>query len=228
MIKMTIFTAKFFVLLLFGTNIALAQTTCDQLTGTQKEECIRQRNLERQRRIAAARRDAQIRDSLQQIAAKPPVVAAPTPVTPVNPIPSSVRLDDGPNVVVPPPVNLPVASSPNPSPNPTVPTQEAVEVPEIYDAVTEMPSPIGGMRAIGHRIVYPNAAKRMGIEGVVVVQMVIDELGRPSDFVIFKGIQGGCNDEAIRVLKETRFLPGVQDGKPVKVRLTLPIRFELQ
>jgi periplasmic protein TonB len=214
---------------------AMAQSNCEQLAGTQKEECIRQKNLERQRRIAAARRAAEVRDSLAQVqnrlAATPPPTTAPVTAPPTETAPPpplvvvpTVRIDDTPPTPLPTTVTPPATNATETAP-PTlsiVPTESPV-----LDAAEEMPTPIGGSRGINNRIVYPSMAKRLGIQGAVFVQMVIDEQGKASDFVILKGLQGGCNEEAIRVLQETQFLPGKQDGKAVKVRLSVSVRFQL-
>lgn len=77
------------------------------------------------------------------------------------------------------------------------------------------------------KIVYPSDARKNGIEGMVVVKMMVDETGRPSRMEILKGIGYGCDREAMRVLKKARFEPATFKGKPVKAWHTHPIKFKI-
>ena len=75
---------------------------------------------------------------------------------------------------------------------------------------------------------YPSQARRMGIEGRVFVQFVVDKQGNVTEVQSVKGIGAGCDEEAERVLRESpKFKPGKQRGRPVKVRMVLPIIFKL-
>jgi len=102
----------------------------------------------------------------------------------------------------------------------------------IFDIVETDPSPIGGMKAfyqhVSKKMKYPNQARRMGIEGKVYVQFVIDKQGKLTDVRAVKGIGAGCDEEAVRVIKNAPdWSPGKQRGRPVKVRMILPITFKL-
>jgi protein TonB len=82
---------------------------------------------------------------------------------------------------------------------------------------------------VSKNIEYPKQARRMGIEGKVFVQFVVDKDGSLSDVKVIKGIGAGCDEEAIRVLKESpKWTPGKQRGRPVRVRMSLPIFFKIQ
>ena len=96
-----------------------------------------------------------------------------------------------------------------------------------FIVVDEMPSPIGGIKAIQEKIVYPKAARDAGIEGKVFVKAYINESGTVVKTQIIKGIGGGCNEAAIDAIMKTKFNPGKQRGKPVKVQVTIPIMFKL-
>ena len=75
---------------------------------------------------------------------------------------------------------------------------------------------------------YPTEAKQLGIEGKVFVQFVVDSEGNLVDVQSVKGIGGGCNEEAIRVIKESLpWNPGSQRGQKVNVRMIIPITFKL-
>jgi len=84
------------------------------------------------------------------------------------------------------------------------------------------------IKYIGSKINYPPMARRMGIEGKVFAQFVIDKDGSMTDIQIIKGIGAGCDEEVLRVLKEApKWEPGKQRGVPVKVRMIVPVTFTL-
>ena len=91
-----------------------------------------------------------------------------------------------------------------------------------------MPEVVGGMYAIQEKIIYPELAKRAGIQGKVFVLAFIDEKGDVTGTKIIKGIGGGCDQAAMNAINQIKFVPGQQDGKPVKVQVTIPIVFKLQ
>jgi len=110
------------------------------------------------------------------------------------------------------------------------PEEEMAE--EIFTVVEDQPAPIGGMAAfykyIGKKLKYPAQARRMGIEGRVFVQFVVDKDGSITDVVAVKGIGAGCDEEAVRVIQASpKWKAGKQRGRPVKVRMILPITFKL-
>ena len=85
------------------------------------------------------------------------------------------------------------------------------------------------MRYLHSQIKYPALAKESGISGRVFVSFVIERDGSVTDITILRGIGGGCDEEAIRVVKSMpRWNPGTQRGQPVRVRFNLPIKFTLQ
>lgn len=100
----------------------------------------------------------------------------------------------------------------------------------VYQFVDRMPAPsFNVMEFLAKNTVYPDSAKRYGIQGRVLTNFVVNEDGTLSDFKTTRGIGWGCDREAIRVLKlMPPWKPGMQDGKPVKVYYTQPISFKLQ
>ncbi len=109
---------------------------------------------------------------------------------------------------------------------------EEEEVDEIFSIVEDQPTPQGGMSAfyefVNKNIKYPNQARRMNIEGKVFVQFVIGKDGSISEVKAVKGIGAGCDEEAVRVIQSApKWNPGKQRGRPVKVRMILPITFKL-
>jgi protein TonB len=110
------------------------------------------------------------------------------------------------------------------------PEEEAVD--EIFTIVEDQPTPNGGMSAfyqfVQKKLKYPAQARRMGIEGKVFVQFVVDKDGTLTEVQAVKGIGAGCDEEAERVIKSApRWNPGKQRGRAVKVRMILPITFKL-
>ena len=90
-----------------------------------------------------------------------------------------------------------------------------------------MPEPIGGMSAIQKKVIYPEIAKKAGVEGKVYIKTFIDEKGNVTKTEILKGIGSGCDKAAIKAVKETKFTPAKQRGKLVKVQVVVPIMFKL-
>ncbi|GBD89188.1 gram-negative bacterial tonB protein [bacterium BMS3Abin03] len=112
---------------------------------------------------------------------------------------------------------------------PPPPKEKKVEAePHYFVAVEEMPQPIGGIKAIQEKIVYPEIAKRAGVEGKVYVLAFVDEKGNVTKAKIIKGIGAGCDEAALNAVLKTKFKPGKQRGKPVKVQVSIPIVFKLQ
>ena len=93
--------------------------------------------------------------------------------------------------------------------------------------VEKMPSPVGGIEAIMKKIVYPSAAKNNHVEGKVYLLIYINEDGGVDDVKLVKGIGSGCEEEAINVIKKTKFNPGANKGTNVKTKMSLSIPFKL-
>lgn len=103
---------------------------------------------------------------------------------------------------------------------------------QVFTVVEQMPEYSGGyeamMKFISKNIKYPASARRMGIEGQVFVSFVVDTEGRISEVATIKGISADCDKEAVRVVQMMPpWKAGKQNGKPVKVRFVLPIKFKL-
>jgi protein TonB len=110
--------------------------------------------------------------------------------------------------------------------------QPKEETDEIFTVVEESATPKGGMQAfykyVSEKIKYPAQARRMGIEGKVFVEFVINKDGTLTDVKSIKGIGAGCDEEAVRIIQSApAWNPGKQRGKAVKQRYTLPIFFKL-
>jgi protein TonB len=113
-------------------------------------------------------------------------------------------------------------------PPPAQATAVEEEEPVFFVAVEEMPEPIGGIAAIQKNIDYPELAKRAGVQGRVFVKAYVDEQGNVSKVDLIKGIGAGCDESAMDAVKKTKFKPGKQRGKAVKVQVAIPVIFKLQ
>jgi periplasmic protein TonB len=112
------------------------------------------------------------------------------------------------------------------APPPPVEEEEEVTL-DFFVAVEQMPEPIGGIAAIQKLIIYPEIAKRAGVQGRVYVKAFVDESGTVKKAEVIKGIGAGCDEAAVAAVMKTRFKPGKQRGKPVRVQVSIPILFKL-
>ena len=106
----------------------------------------------------------------------------------------------------------------------------APAAPAIFNYVEQQPAPSFDMPAyLQKNLHYPDAAREGNIEGRVIVKFVVNEDGGVSDVTIVRGIGGGCDEEAKRVVAAMpHWKAGKQNGKAVKVYFTLPIQFKLE
>lgn len=111
---------------------------------------------------------------------------------------------------------------PPPPPRAPVPHDE-----EVFIVVESMPELVGGQAGVQSKVEYPQQAIDKGIEGRVTVQFIVDENGDVVNPKVIRGIGGGCDEEALRVVSQAKFKPGVQRGRNVAVQMSLPILFRL-
>ena len=107
------------------------------------------------------------------------------------------------------------------------------ETPDPVPFVQQMPSYPGGDEAriqfLKDNLKYPSIASEMGISGRVTLQFIVDKHGKIDKIKILRGIGGGCDEEAVRVVsKMPNWNPGKQNGRCVPVIFTFPIVFTLQ
>jgi TonB family protein len=114
-----------------------------------------------------------------------------------------------------------------------VPNPSLESADEVFDVVEQQPNPEGGMNGwnmyLARNIKYPLEARQLGVEGVVIVVFEIHTDGSIHNVEILRGIGGGADEEAIRVVANApKWEPGRQRGRAVKTRMRLPIRFKMQ
>jgi len=99
--------------------------------------------------------------------------------------------------------------------------------PAIFRTVEVMPEPVGGYEAIKKKLIYPPKAKEDGIEGIVEVEVTIDQFGEVQKAEVVKGLRPDCDESARIAVYYTKFKPGMQRGKPVQVQFILPVEFKI-
>ena len=103
----------------------------------------------------------------------------------------------------------------------------------VYQIVEEMPQYPGGEQAmmdfVSKNVVYPQEAQEKGISGRVFVSFIVEKDGSVNEVKVMRGIGGGCDDEAVRVIKAMpKWKPGKMKGEAVRVSYMMPITFRLQ
>lgn len=98
---------------------------------------------------------------------------------------------------------------------------------EIFVVVEQQPELIGGLAALQRVVEYPDFARRAGIQGTVFVQFVVDESGKVVDPQVLRGVHRLLDDAAVEAITQMQFEPGKQRGQEVRVRMSLPVRFQL-
>ena len=91
------------------------------------------------------------------------------------------------------------------------------------------PIPIGGYAAIQNVLKYPQTARKAQVEGIVVLYVCIDETGQVVDVRVLKSLGNtGCDEAAIAAVKQVKWQPALQRDKPVRVWVSLPVKFMLK
>ena len=191
---------------------------------------------------------------------EPPPPPPPPPPPVIEEIPEGVEIEDMEEldfvdqsveaetaIDIPPPT----VKKDVPPPPPPPPPPPETNVAEIFRVVEEMPRFPGCedmtastaekkacadkkmLEFMYSNIRYPAIARDNGIEGMVVVQFVVDISGKISEAQIIRDVGGGCGTEALRIVQmmndmPDKWSPGKQRGIPVRVMFTLPVKFKLE
>ena len=115
---------------------------------------------------------------------------------------------------------------------PIIVEEEEIEEEQIFTIVEDQPTFPGGdaalMQYLTNNLRYPTMAREAGIQGTVFVTFVVERDGSITDVRILRGVGGGLDEEAVRVVRNMpRWTPGRQRGQAVRVQFNLPIRFVL-
>ena len=98
---------------------------------------------------------------------------------------------------------------------------------DVFVVVEQQPELIGGLKSLQSKISYPKKALENKIEGRVILQFIVDKNGDVQNPKIVRGIGYGCDEEALKVIKDAKFKPGVQRDRQVDVQFSIPIVFKL-
>ena len=103
---------------------------------------------------------------------------------------------------------------------------------QVFDVVEQMPEYPGGMQALfeylSQNLKYPEDAKQQKVEGRVIAIFVVETDGSISNVEVVKPAFPSLDAEAVRVLSGMpKWAPGMQSGKVVRVKYTVPINFSL-
>jgi TonB family protein len=115
----------------------------------------------------------------------------------------------------------------------TMPIKFKLDDPEpIYTTLDTMPTYPEGEKTmfkyLAKNIIYPAYARENGFAGTVRITFVVNSDGSLSNFVFQERVGGGCDEEALRVIKAMpKWIPGVKNGQKVSAYCTLPIKFAL-
>jgi len=161
---------------------------------------------------------------------KPPPPAPTKQVVKINIVDDNITVDDDINIDVEADQNTEVEAYVAPVKSEE---EESAEEAQIFMVVESMPVFPGGEAALykylNENCKYPQMAKESGIQGRVFVTFVVERDGSVTDVRVLRGIGGGCDEEAVRVVQSmARWTPGKQRGKAVRVQYNLPVKFTLQ
>ena len=160
----------------------------------------------------------------RQLVKPPPPPRPPVPVEVPN---DEIIEDDELDLDASLDITEPLAALPPPPP----PAEEEEEEPdptdEIFVVVEQMPEMIGGWEALLADLEYPKLAQQAGLEGMVVVKVLIDETGKPSRPEVVKSVHEVLDKAAIEAVLKQRFEPGRQRNRAVRVEMAIPVRFQL-
>ncbi|HKI79422.1 MAG TPA: TonB family protein [Ignavibacteriaceae bacterium] len=98
--------------------------------------------------------------------------------------------------------------------------------PAFFINIDEKARPYGGMGVIYKKLIYPKKARKNDIEGIVDVLTFVDEKGNVVETKIQKGIGHGCDEEAEKAIKYSKFHPGILKGEPVKSQVVISVEFK--
>lgn len=114
-------------------------------------------------------------------------------------------------------------------PEPPPPPQAEAEDQFVFIPYDLAPKPMGGFEAIQRNLVYPELARKAGIEGTVVVYARISDKGDVIDTKIVVPLgNSGCNEAAVAAIKTVKWEPAKQRDRAVTVWISIPIRFKLK
>ena len=158
----------------------------------------------------------------KQIAKPPPPPRPPVPVE----VPDEEVLDDD-DLVLDASLDLAETLDLPPPPPPAAEEEEEENLDEIFVAVEQMPEIVGGVARLQSLVEYPEIARKAQMEGMVVVRVVVNLDGSPSDPEVIRSGGAALDKAAVKAVMKLEFKPGRQRNRPVRTLMAIPVRFEL-
>ncbi len=174
-----------------------------------------------QKQVVIATRESVTIEDIEQTRQENRPPPPPKPPIPIE-APSAEVLEDVPLAST----ELDITQQVLPPPPPKVGEGDTGED-EYFVVVEELPELIGGYEGLMKRLVYPQVALRAGIQGRVHLLAYVSERGEVDKVEVISGLAGGCTEAAVDAVKQSKFTPGKQRGRPVKVKVALSIRFHI-
>jgi len=158
----------------------------------------------------------------EQIQRPPPPPRPPVPVE----VPDDTRLDEL-DLDLDSFLDLDVAISDMPPP-PPAPVAEEEEEDEVFLVVEQMPVIKGGLKKLYDYVSYPKVAQKSGLEGTVVVKLIVSPEGKPTKPEVIKSVHQVLDDAAVAGIMKLEFEPARQRSRAVAVWISIPVVFELK
>ena len=144
------------------------------------------------------------------------------------------KFDRDKEAVKPEPVDSPDKESQQPTE--ITPVEDELQGPgngdqSLYDVVDPMPQFLEGDLAVwlGSHIQYPPEAEDSSLQGTVVCQFIVEKDGSVDSVTVVRSVDSLLDKEAVRVIESMpKWAPGEKNGQPVRVKYTLPIKFQLK
>ncbi len=123
-------------------------------------------------------------------------------------------------------LNVAVTDLPPPAPVPV--RQEEEDEDEVFVVVEQMPVIKGGLQMLYKYVEYPNLARKAGLEGTVVIKLIVSPEGKPTKPEVLKSVHEVLDNAAIAGIMKLEFEPARQRNRPVSVWISIPVVFELK
>ena len=106
--------------------------------------------------------------------------------------------------------------------------ENAIDESQYLETVEIAPSIVGGLEALSKNVVYPDTAVKAGVQGMVIVRVLISATGRIDKASIEKSDSPLLSQAALDAVRSVRFLPGKAGDQPVKCQVMVPVKFRLK
>jgi len=157
----------------------------------------------------------------EQIQKPPPPPRPPVPVA----VPDDTLLDEA-ELELDSFLDMAVATDIPPPPPAPVGVEDDDD--EIFMVVEQMPTIKGGLKQLYKYVTYPTIAQKTGIEGTVVIKLVVSPEGKPTQIEVLKSVHKILDDAAIAGIMQLEFEPARQRSRAVSVWISIPVVFELK